>query len=1159
MGIEKGYIKQSMITVSSSRDGNVSPHNSALNSPGAWLANRNDGTQYIQVKFLSPQILTGLITQGNAQTNSFVTSYAIYFSSDGFQWTPYTEVGHEKVFQANTDGHSKATNWFEHAIRAQYIRVVPRTWQGGITMRLELLGCYQGSTTILPPPTRQPHPSSTTNSTNAHHETTQPVNTTGYSHLTPCFHGLDISACPTEGCEDGLFCDGLKCVKKEECTCMVDGQIVLPGRFKESSTCDTCRCVAGEITCSPFRCPQCDHGLSMSVNKTTCECGCEACEIGQYRCGSGVCIANSHRCDGIIDCIDDEIGCASTPMFTPPLGNTATPTIEPHTGMHDNPTTKQHSTITQEPAPCESRWSAFFNRDKPDTGDGDREMLSKNELNSFCGNGKITGIECATSNGIPSYSTGEIMQCSIEGGSVCLNDDNFPVPCSDYKIRYFCTCAESTTIAPGPETTATPVSETSGTVPIIWPTTDHNLSPNRTSTNAVPSVTERTNLCGPSNRQIGSQLPFQNSSQQTIYGVNSYRSNSSPTDKYGSPVTVPNSSSTVTGSTTATPVIAKSSTVTAPVFCKSRWSSWINKDRPTTGDGDRELWSKTEKEAFCGQGYITGIECVSDSGIPSYSTGEIMQCSIEGGSVCLNADNFPVACSDYKIRYFCTCSDTQTPVPSTPVSGNHPPTLQTTKKPPYGDQHATQTLPQYLSTKTHQSTTMLVPVMCKEGWSTWINRDSPNNGTGDIERMTQREMSNFCSGGRMSEIECITSSGIPSYSTGEIISCSVNNGLECLNENNFPVTCSDYKVRYLLSVLMLVYCRVPTLPPPRISTERPTLSPPTGSTQKPEVIITQTLPQSLSTKARPSATMLVPVMCKEGWSTWINRDSPNNGTGDIERMTQHEMSNFCSGGVPTLPPPRISTDRPTLSPPTGSTQKPDVISPNTITAADKTTTDHPMPNHITKIPVTEAPCIPENCPPMIRPTVKAGEVLRIVFDDRGCCTKYEVFCKPEECSPPTLVCPTPMVLQPANPHECCPTYRCMCPPSCPAVQKPNCSHGSETVEIKVGCNCTQFACVSKSSQTSTCTYVGAQNNSVSGSSNATQTYQIGDSWSDGQCKQCACVERLGRAEISCQEKICPVCQLGYKSVRQAGECCGKCEQTGCVINGTVYTVCMHIQ
>ena len=89
---------------------------------------------------------------------------------------------------------------------------------------------------------------------------------------------------------------------------------------------------------------------------------------------------------------------------------------------------------------CNSRWSTWMNRDKPGVGDGDIEVMTPQELKQFCYNGKVTGVECITVDGIHSYSTGEIMTCSIEGGSSCLNDDNFPMPCSDYKIRYFCTC-----------------------------------------------------------------------------------------------------------------------------------------------------------------------------------------------------------------------------------------------------------------------------------------------------------------------------------------------------------------------------------------------------------------------------------------------------------------------------------------------------------------------------------------------------------------------------------------------------------------------------------------------------------------------------------------------------------------------------------------------
>lgn len=59
---------------------------------------------------------------------------------------------------------------------------------------------------------------------------TQPVHVTQQpfitDHIAVCFEGMDISACPKEGCPDGLYCDGLQCVRKNECPCMVDGKIV---------------------------------------------------------------------------------------------------------------------------------------------------------------------------------------------------------------------------------------------------------------------------------------------------------------------------------------------------------------------------------------------------------------------------------------------------------------------------------------------------------------------------------------------------------------------------------------------------------------------------------------------------------------------------------------------------------------------------------------------------------------------------------------------------------------------------------------------------------------------------------------------------------------------------------------------------------------------
>ena len=133
-------------------------------------------------------------------------------------------------------------------------------------------------------------------------------------------------------------------------------------------------------------------------------------------------------------------------MFTPPMGSLLTPTAQPQPGNTDNPLTKPHgndqykTTTTAAPPLCKDRWSDWINKDSPTTGDGDREMLSPVELKAFCSDGKIKTIECVTTTGVASYSTGEIAMCTIEGGSICLNDDNFPIPCSDYKIRYFCEC-----------------------------------------------------------------------------------------------------------------------------------------------------------------------------------------------------------------------------------------------------------------------------------------------------------------------------------------------------------------------------------------------------------------------------------------------------------------------------------------------------------------------------------------------------------------------------------------------------------------------------------------------------------------------------------------------------------------------------------------------
>ncbi|XP_052820011.1 otogelin-like protein [Mya arenaria] len=83
---------------------------------------------------------------------------------------------------------------------------------------------------------------------------------------------------------------------------------------------------------------------------------------------------------------------------------------------------------------------------------------------------------------------------------------------------------------------------------------------------------------------------------------------------------------------------------------------------------------------------------------------------------------------------------------------------------------------------------------------------------GDIEKMNGHELSVFCPEGRIKGIECVTVDGKASYSNGEVLSCSINNGLECLNDNNFPVPCSDYKIRYYCDCEVSPFISVPPTP-----------------------------------------------------------------------------------------------------------------------------------------------------------------------------------------------------------------------------------------------------------------------------------------------------------------------------------------------------------
>ncbi|XP_028416419.1 lactadherin-like [Dendronephthya gigantea] len=143
--MQNGKISDSSIAASSFFNSWYFPYFARLNKTGSscsWTPGLGAGS-WFQVDLGQKTAITGFATQGtcyNAQ--AWVTSYSIAYSNNSNSWTDYKESGTVKVFQGNKDRNSIVTNTFKTEIRAQYIRVLPKSWKNYATMRLELYGCY---------------------------------------------------------------------------------------------------------------------------------------------------------------------------------------------------------------------------------------------------------------------------------------------------------------------------------------------------------------------------------------------------------------------------------------------------------------------------------------------------------------------------------------------------------------------------------------------------------------------------------------------------------------------------------------------------------------------------------------------------------------------------------------------------------------------------------------------------------------------------------------------------------------------------------------------------------------------------------------------------------------------------------------------------------
>ena len=105
--------------------------------------------------------------------------------------------------------------------------------------------------------------------------------------------------------------------------------------------------------------------------------------------------------------------------------------------------TTSNTVTTPQPYTCKPRWLPWINNMTPTTEMNyiEHEYMALDKQKELCSDGHITRIECETTGGIPFYSAGAMgTTCDIKDGFICKNSENYPVPCEDYKVRYYCEC-----------------------------------------------------------------------------------------------------------------------------------------------------------------------------------------------------------------------------------------------------------------------------------------------------------------------------------------------------------------------------------------------------------------------------------------------------------------------------------------------------------------------------------------------------------------------------------------------------------------------------------------------------------------------------------------------------------------------------------------------
>ncbi|XP_064145005.1 mucin-5B [Loxodonta africana] len=663
---------------------------------------------------------------------------------------------------------------------------------------------------------------------------------------------------------------------------------------------------------------------------------------------------------------------------------------------------------------CE--WTEWFDVDFPTSGVSGGDMETFDNIRAAGGKmcNAPEQIECRAEN-YPEVSLdqiGQVLRCSLQEGLVCRNKDQqgpFNM-CFNYNVRVLC-CDDyqhcrgtegptstpaltitSTSMTERPTSTPTSTSKTAGpmSTPAFTPTSSSTTAAPETtpiptssttttkpfSSSKVPepstSATTNTHLTSPGTTEWVTVLT---TSQPTTETLTTTAETTTTTARSASPSAPSTSALTTTPigttqgsmptlettivSSPPTPGTFTSTSPTPPVTgCEPSctWTDWFDESYPIPGPsgGDFETYDNLRAAGitFCER--PVDIQCRSESQpqVPLSKLGQVVQCDLTVGLVCLNRDQssrFQI-CHNYHVRVLCCDSHCQT----TPHTTTMSPTV-TSRVPGSSSPPSTTALPLPSTSPLTPSTgPTSAPTRCQRTcyWTDWLDSDQPQPGRygGDIETYYHIKDT----GGQLCEepvaIECeaVLYPGVPMEVLGQSVLCNVEFGLICRNHRQTEgQTCLNYHVRvqccndYSHCGTTAGPTTTPTTVGPRSTV--PTAGP-TSTTTGPMSTITTVGHTSTVTTAGPRST---------------TTPTPITASPATTETPVHTRTSTTAAPIPTstattevATPTTTSTTTLTIGPSTSATTQTRPISPGTTEWITVLTTYKPTPETTTAMAET---------------------------------------------------------------------------------------------------------------------------------------------------------------------------------------------------------------